>query len=73
MKISGIDVSREKWDEAGAPPEGEEEEHLLDLTVEDRIVLNVLPDWTRKPLPMGAPSARINAAMPASPQTAVGA
>ncbi|KAF9042016.1 actin-like ATPase domain-containing protein [Hymenopellis radicata] len=50
LKTGGAELSREKWDEAAAAPEGE---------VVDRQERSILPDWTRSPLPAGAPSARI--------------
>ena len=59
MKISGAEISREKWDEAEA---GEEEMMDEDLAA---IVSSIpakrpgfhLPDWTRASLPSGAPPA----------------
>ncbi|KAF8917288.1 fungal-specific actin related protein [Mucidula mucida] len=61
LKTGGAELSREKWDEAAAAPEDEEV---------DRQELSILPDWTRSPLPAGAPSARMERGMP---QATVGA
>lgn len=65
LKTGGVEVSREKWDEVG--PAGEDST-MGDTSMSapsqsfhaDRDSLNqrnVLPDWTRAPLPTGAPSA----------------
>ncbi|KAK1222858.1 hypothetical protein PQX77_014280 [Marasmius sp. AFHP31] len=66
LKTGGVEVSREKWDETEATGE--------DSTMEDAPGVisqafhanhesqrNILPDWTRIPLPPGAPSARVGA------------
>ncbi|KAI0833618.1 actin-domain-containing protein [Trametes gibbosa] len=68
LKTGGVEVQREKWDEAEAPAE-------LDVNVGDdrdgdvlmgggdsppRLAVvskSILPDWTRTPLPIGAPAA----------------
>ncbi|EIW57670.1 actin-domain-containing protein [Trametes versicolor FP-101664 SS1] len=58
LKTGGVEVQREKWDEAETQPEVDE-----DVLMEDeppRLVVssgNILPDWTRTPLPVGAPPA----------------
>jgi actin-related protein 10 len=58
LKTGGTEVSREKWDEAD--PNREVEDMVPDLDEGDRDGREgrgVLPDWTRSPLPLGAPYA----------------
>jgi actin-related protein 10 len=71
LKTGGSEVTREKWDEANANQDPEES---MDLTAdfEDRRVRNILPDWTKTPLPIGAPPANINR-MPSQAEVEVGA
>ncbi|KAH9847690.1 actin-domain-containing protein [Lenzites betulinus] len=76
LKTGGVEVQRERWDEAEAQPE-------LDIDVGDdadgdvlmggdsppRLALvsrSILPDWTRTPLPVGAPPAPRPPAAPAA-------
>ncbi|RDB26426.1 Actin-related protein 10 [Hypsizygus marmoreus] len=68
LKTGGVEVAREKWDEANINHDPDES---MDVSAdfEDRSSRNILPDWTRTPLPAGAPSAK--ASLP--PQTEVGA
>ncbi|KAH9928381.1 actin-domain-containing protein [Fomitopsis serialis] len=56
LKTGGVEVARERWDEADVQPEGEDDgmEGIVDTSRSPR---NVLPDWTRTPLPVGAPPA----------------
>ncbi len=55
LKTGGMEISREKWDEAEEEPD---EEQTMDLVVESpRSSQSILPDWTRSPLPVGAPLA----------------
>lgn len=60
LKISGMEVSREKWDEAAAE-DGEEvideETQEVFTTIPAKRTGYHLPDWTRVPLPPGAPPA----------------
>ncbi|KAI0034933.1 actin family [Vararia minispora EC-137] len=54
LKTGGVELSREKWDEAAE----EERQSAREDASEDmqrRVIRNVLPDWTRMPLPSGAP------------------
>ncbi|KAJ4477354.1 fungal-specific actin related protein [Lentinula aciculospora] len=74
LKTGGTEVSREKWDEAD--PEIEDENTWMSETparnnrqaqqqsraLQIPPARNVLPDWTRLPLPVGAPSVAINSA-----------
>ena len=65
LKTGGVEVAREKWDEAGAQPGPD------DSIAEGDVVghfVNVIPDWTRSPLPMGAPPA--NPPQPQIPEAA---
>lgn len=60
LKTGGAEVSREKWDEAD--PEREDAEFPARGQAQSRAMQippprNILPDWTKLPLPMGAPSA----------------
>ncbi|KAH0833331.1 hypothetical protein J3R83DRAFT_12399 [Lanmaoa asiatica] len=71
LKTGGVEVSREKWDEAFSSQNDDDEamESTPPVSPEQR-PRGMLPDWTRTPLSVGAPSAM--APKPA-PQTAVGA
>lgn len=61
MKISGVEISRESWDEAEAEDEEELDEELELAALQSSIPAKRpgfhLPDWTRAPLPPGAPLA----------------
>ncbi|EMD33902.1 hypothetical protein CERSUDRAFT_67540 [Gelatoporia subvermispora B] len=74
LKTGGVEVAREKWDEADA--EFDEDDPMA-LAHEFSSPKAILPDWTRSPLPVGAPPAPRPAPQPAmhspSTQTAVGA
>lgn len=76
LKTGGVEVSREKWDEAF--PSQNDDDDAMDsappVSPEQR-PRGMLPDWTRTSLSVGAPSAvalKPTVALP-SPQTAVGA
>ena len=56
LKTGGPEVARERWDEADSQADDEGEEALF--TPETRSLQSILPDWTRSPLPVGAPPAR---------------
>jgi actin-related protein 10 len=74
LKTGGTEVAREKWDEAD--PSKRERDDDMDVSADfsDRSPMSVLPDWTRMPLPVGAPSAVSRPTVdPPSPMTAVGA
>ncbi|KAJ3795790.1 fungal-specific actin related protein [Lentinula aff. detonsa] len=71
LKTGGTEVSREKWDEAD--PDMENTDQSMSETpargnrqvqqsrgLQTPPMRNVLPDWTRLPLPVGAPSVAIN-------------
>ncbi|KAG6828624.1 hypothetical protein H0H92_007269 [Tricholoma furcatifolium] len=59
LKTGGAEVSRESWDEANTIHDPDES---MDVSAdfEDRIAKNILPDWTRTPLPNGAPPANVS-------------
>lgn len=68
LKTGGIEVAREKWDEADADQDLDENSDSDSMPMTPggasshkriRVDAGVLPDWTRAPLPMGAPSARL--------------
>jgi len=76
MKISGAEVTREKWDEM----ESQQEPHVDESLFADdstKSSVGILPDWTRSPLPVGAPMVATIRHAPgvpeAMPQTPVGA
>ncbi|KAH8101014.1 fungal-specific actin related protein [Cristinia sonorae] len=79
LKIGGVEVPRERWDEADVQPEDEEEVPMVVDSSPPRTTRNILPDWTRGPLPQGAPPANPQhgpqqpMVVVSSPQTAVGA
>lgn len=50
-------MPREKWDEADPAQNVDEDTPPMSASALDRAPRNVLPDWTRTPLPPGAPSA----------------
>lgn len=70
MKTGGAEVPREKWDEADPAQNTDEDVPSVSAGTLEREPRNVLPDWTRFPLPAGAPPAVT--ILSASPQ-AVGA
>lgn len=53
-------MAREKWDEADAHMDGDEDEDMESQSpVTPRSAArSILPDWTRTPLPVGAPPAK---------------
>lgn len=64
MKIGGAEISREKWDEAEAGEEDDDDENLdIQMGGTGGSLIPAkrpgfhLPDWTRAPLPPGAPPA----------------
>lgn len=73
MKIGGIEITREKWDEAEAANDDDDGDAPAQLAAPQRPAFH-LPDWTRAPLPAGAPPAprppRLDAV---PPETSVGA
>lgn len=60
LKTGGVEVARERWDEAD-PSRGADESMDTPVDLESRAARNILPDWTRTPLPAGAPPAAVKA------------
>ncbi|KAF8272289.1 actin-domain-containing protein [Lactarius quietus] len=56
LKTGGVEVPREKWDEAGDIPDPGDVMEEGDVAVRSPAA-NVIPDWTRTSLPVGAPPA----------------
>jgi actin-related protein 10 len=56
LKVGGSEVVRERWDEADASQFDHDDSMLVDDT--RPLGSSILPDWTRTPLPTGAPSAK---------------
>ncbi|KAF7336758.1 Fungal specific actin related protein [Mycena venus] len=74
LKTGGAEVNREQWDMAEANRDGD---GSMDVSADVERAQIVLPDWTRSPLPAGAPSANAQLSSSAitmtSPQVPVGA
>ncbi|KAF9466640.1 actin-domain-containing protein [Collybia nuda] len=56
LKTGGVEVAREKWDEANSVQDAD---NSMDTFIdhEGRTAKSILPDWTRTSLPAGAPLA----------------
>lgn len=68
LKTGGVEVPREKWDEAVEKVRNAEDDDMEPSTEpSNRLARTILPDWTRSSLPVGAPSA--NAKPPSTPFT----
>lgn len=66
LKTGGVEVAREKWDEADVQDDDEDDD--MDLSPQTpRSARSILPDWTRSPLPAGAPPAKGLAYPPVQP------
>lgn len=72
LKTGGVEVAREKWDEADVQSDDDAMETAPETM---RSPKNILPDWTRSPLPAGAPPAPrpTPVQIPISTETEVGA
>ena len=57
LKTGGVEIAREKWDEAGDHPGPDDSAEEIDTTGTFPMNAILIPDWTRTPLPMGAPPA----------------
>ncbi|TBU45685.1 actin-domain-containing protein [Dichomitus squalens] len=62
LKTGGVEVQREKWDEAEAQPDSDDDVPMAHDSSPARSARSspaksILPDWTRTPLPTGAPPA----------------
>jgi actin-related protein 10 len=71
LKTGGVEVAREKWDESDPSQTDQDDDVVMILPTSEYVPRNVIPDWTRGPLPAGAPPA-VAPRPPPSPQ-AVGA
>ncbi|KAI6039887.1 actin-domain-containing protein [Pisolithus marmoratus] len=58
LKTGGMEITREKWDEAFSS-QNDDDEAAITATDEEQLLKNIIPDWTRTPLPVGAPSASV--------------
>ncbi|KAI0787557.1 actin-domain-containing protein [Fomes fomentarius] len=70
LKTGGAEVQREKWDEAEAQPDPDQDVPMdasPARSVRSSPAKNILPDWTRTPLPAGAPHAPRPLAAAAAP------
>ncbi|KAI0005460.1 actin-domain-containing protein [Russula compacta] len=65
LKTGGVEIARERWDEARDHSGPDDSTGESDVAVRSA---NVIPDWTRTPLPMGAPPA--NPPPPQMPEAA---
>ncbi|KAJ7067139.1 fungal-specific actin related protein [Mycena amicta] len=76
LKTGGAEVNREQWDMVDAANDADDGEEMVVETERKQLIL---PDWTRSPLPVGAPPANIPplhsspARFAASPRVPVGA
>ena len=50
-------MPKERWDEADPAQDADDEMSPVSAGALDRAPRNILPDWTRTPLPAGAPPA----------------
>ncbi|KZP23805.1 fungal-specific actin related protein [Athelia psychrophila] len=66
LKTGGVEVPREKWDEADPAQNEDIDTPPMSAGSLDRAPRNVLPDWTRTALPLGASPAVILTASPQS-------
>ncbi|KAI0067847.1 actin-domain-containing protein [Artomyces pyxidatus] len=73
LKTGGVEVPREKWDEADAQQDPDENTPIAIDVSSRRAIPNVIPDWTRTPLPVGAPPANPPHLPETAPRAAVGA
>ncbi|KIJ14470.1 hypothetical protein PAXINDRAFT_135114 [Paxillus involutus ATCC 200175] len=76
LKTGGVEVSREKWDEAFSSQNDDDDDMVVVSAIEpEQKPRSILPDWTRTPLPVGAsPAVAIKGPLVVpSLQTAVGA
>ncbi|KAF8623632.1 hypothetical protein AX17_007332 [Amanita inopinata Kibby_2008] len=69
LKTGGAEVARENWDEVDLQEQVDEDGMEMDVDTVVPKKKNILPDWTRSPLPMGAAPARQLAVPPIVPAT----
>ena len=66
LKTGGVEVARERWDEADI--QIDEDEMDVSPTAPRSTARSILPDWTRSPLPAGAPPANAKLAAILAPE-----
>lgn len=66
LKTGGVEVAREKWDEEDLDRNPDDTMDIEELT-KAPAPRSVLPDWTRAPLPVGAPAANVRNIVQPSP------
>ena len=66
LKTGGAEVARESWDEAVVQPPPDDDSMDVELETKKK---DIIPDWTRTPLSMGAPPARPAHHLPTVPPT----
>jgi len=62
LKTGGVEISREKWEEADIREEVETEDGAVETVPSSptsQVYNRILPDWTRGPLPVGVPATSI--------------
>ena len=59
LKTGGVEVAREKWDEADPAKNDldDDDDVVMVAPTSEYVPRNVIPDWTRGSLPVGAPPA----------------
>ena len=67
LKTGGIEVARERWDESELTDNDPDESMDLSITPEKPAKV-MLPDWTRPPMSLGAPSAAMVRPSETAPQ-----
>ncbi|KAF8628005.1 hypothetical protein AX15_004125 [Amanita polypyramis BW_CC] len=68
LKTGGVEVAREKWDEAVIQQPADDDSMDLDPGATPK-KKDIIPDWTRSPLTLGAPPARPPLHPPTVPPT----
>ena len=63
LKTGGVEVARERWDEIDDQNNRLNADESMDLSGDNVLQSHrsILPDWTRTPLPIGAPPANAHA------------
>ncbi|KAF8150699.1 fungal-specific actin related protein [Crassisporium funariophilum] len=61
LKTGGVEVAREKWDDDD-PNRNTDDSMDVSADYHSQSPRSILPDWTRTPLPSGAPPANVHAA-----------
>ncbi|KAI6122255.1 actin-domain-containing protein [Pisolithus croceorrhizus] len=56
LKTGGMEITREKWDEAFSS-QNDDDEAAITAADSEQLLKDIIPDWTKIPLPVGALSA----------------